>query len=200
MDKNSSFFALMGRMKHIGRWGLMRSTVPENVQEHTLQVAAIAHCLAVIGQEIFHRETDPGRVAAAALFHDISEILTGDLPTPVKYFSPGISNAYKGVEKIAKDKLFIQLPKELAPAYRELIFSEEQEPEIYRYVRAADKIAAYIKCIEEVKTGNSEFVKAKEQLEETVLKLDLPEAQWFCDCFLPAFYQSLDELQGGNGI
>lgn len=200
MEKISTFFALMGRMKHIARWGLMRSTVSENVQEHTMQVAAIAHSLAVIGREVYHKDVDPGRVAAAALYHDIPEILTGDLPTPVKYFNPGISNAYKGVEKIAKDKLFSRIPEELAPAYRGLIFSEEEEPAIYRYVKAADKIAAYIKCIEEVKTGNSEFVKAGEQLGAAVSSLKMPEAEWFCARFLPAFHKSLDELEGGNGI
>jgi len=193
MSKKYSFFALISRMKNITRWSLMRNNTLENIQEHSHIVSVIAHALAVIRRDIFKHDTDPGLVASIALFHDSSEIFTGDLPTPIKYYDAEIMEAYKKVESVASQKLLSALPPELRPSY-ENILSPSGTDELQLLVKAADRLAAYIKCIEELKTGNLDFRLAAEQSREKLLSLDLPEVKYFMDNFIPAFELTLDEL------
>lgn len=188
------FFAYLSRMRYIDRWALMRNALPENVQEHSHMVSVLAHALAVIRREVFHGTVDPGEAAIAALYHDAPEILTGDLPTPVKYFNPGIRDAYKKVEQVSADKLLSMLPAELRESFAPYV-REDLEPELLKLVKAADKLSAYIKCVEELKAGNSEFKKAAEQTRMALVKMDLPELDYFMEHFLPAFELTLDELQ-----
>ncbi len=150
------FFAYLSRMRYIDRWGLMRNTFQENIQEHSHMVSVLAHALAVIGREKFGSTVDPGEAAVAGLYHDASEILTGDLPTPVKYDNPAIRTAYKEVERVAADKLLSLLPEDLRPSFAPYV-REDLEPGLLRVVKAADKLSAYLKCVEEVKAGNTEF-------------------------------------------
>lgn len=194
MRKNG-FFAMMARMRNIARWGLMRNNLRENLTEHSFDVAVTAHALALIGNQRFGRQLDPGQIAAAALFHDASEIITGDLPTPVKYNNPEICSAYKSIEHAAVDSLLRMLPFELRPHYQVLLAFEHDQPELYRYVKAADKISAYIKCVEEMRGGNDEFRLAALQTRESIRKMELPEANYYMEQFIPAFSLSLDELQ-----
>ena len=189
----NSFFALISRMRYIGRWGLMRSSIPENVQEHSHMVAVIAHALGVIRREVFGRECDPNALAAAALFHDAPEIITGDLPTPVKYHSGDLTAAYKEVERGAAEKLVSMLPVELQGAYEPLI-SGKVGNDAEKLVKAADRLSAYIKCIEERKAGNLEFLSAERQTLERIRSMGLPEAGYFIEHFIPAFEQDLDGL------
>ncbi len=188
-----NFFALLGRMKYIDRWGLMRNTQVENIQEHSHMVAVLSHALAVIGREKFGSQVDPGRAAIAGLYHDAPEILTGDLPTPVKYDNPAIRDAYKAVETVAADKLLSTLPEELRGSFAPYV-REELEPELLALVKAADKLSAHIKCLEELKAGNLEFKKAAEQTRAALDKMELPELSYFMEHFLPAFQLTLDEL------
>ena len=188
-----SFFALISRMRYIGRWGLMRSSIPENVQEHSHMVAVIAHALGVIRREVFGRECDPNALAAAALFHDAPEIITGDMPTPVKYHSGALTAAYKEVERAAAEKLVSMLPVELRGAYEPLISGDVGE-ENEQLVKAADRLSAYIKCIEERKAGNLEFLSAERQTLERIRSMGLPEAGYFIEHFIPAFELDLDGL------
>ena len=187
-----NFYALIARMKNIGRWALMRSVTPENVQEHSHMVAVLAHALAVIRRDVYGIPCDPNAAAAAALFHDASEILTGDLPTPIKYNNPEIMTAYRQVEAAASERLLDMLPAELRPAYEPLL--QEPDPEIRALVKAADKLAAYIKCIEERRAGNDEFLQAEQKSLETLQGYDLPEVRYFLERFIPAFDRTLDEL------
>lgn len=187
-----SFFAYISRMRYISRWGLMRNTCEENVQEHSHMVAVLAHALAVIRRDVFGGSADPGLVATAALYHDASEIFTGDLPTPVKYFNPEIRDAYKKVEASAAGKLLTMLPEPLRPAYKTLL---SENPETVQLVKAADKLSAYLKCMEELKAGNLEFKSAAEQTLEALQDYHLPELDYFMEQFLPAFSLTLDELQ-----
>ena len=194
MRKNG-FFAMMTRMRNITRWGLMRNNITENLTEHSYDTAVTAHALAVIGKEKFGKDIDPGQIAAVALFHDASEIITGDLPTPVKYNNPAIRSAYKSIEQAAADSLLQMLPGELRPSYKVLFDFETDDPELYRYVKAADKISAYIKCVEELRGGNDEFRRAALQTREAIAKMAMPEADYYMEQFAPAFSLSLDELQ-----
>ena len=189
----SHFFAYISRMRFIQRWALMRNTAPENVQEHSHQAAVLAHALAVIRNERFGGHLDPGAVAAAALYHDASEILTGDMPTPIKYHDPAIRAAYKDVEAVASRKLLDLLPAELQNAYRPILLEEDEE--IRRVVKAADKLSAYIKCVEELKAGNNEFRDAAAQTRRALESYDLPEVRYFLDTFLDSFSLTLDELK-----
>lgn len=189
----NSFFALISRMRYIGRWGLMRSSIPENVQEHSHMVAVIAHALGVIRREVFGLECDPNALAAAALFHDAPEIITGDLPTPVKYHSGDLTAAYKEVERGAAEKLVSMLPVELQSAYEPLISGKVGDG-AEKLVKAADRLSAYIKCIEERKAGNLEFLSAERQTLERIRSMELPEAEYFLEHFIPAFEQDLDGL------
>ena len=189
----SHFFAYSSRMRFIQRWALMRNTAPENVQEHSHQVAVLAHALAVIRNEKFHGATDPGAVAVAALYHDASEILTGDMPTPIKYGNPAIQSAYKDVEALAEEKLLSMLPRELRGAYAPVLTGVEAEVE--RLVKAADKLSAYIKCVEELKAGNTEFREAAAQTRRTLEAYGLPEVEYFLETFMESFSLTLDELK-----
>ena len=190
----SHFFAFISRMRFIQRWALMRNTAPENVQEHSHQVAVLAHALAVIRNEKFGGHVDPGAVAVAALYHDASEILTGDLPTPIKYFNPSIQKAYKEVEATANGRLLSLLPEEFRPIYAPIL-DEGGTEEIRTLVKAADKLSAYIKCIEEGKAGNLEFREAASQTRQALEACALPEVAYFMDTFLESFSLSLDQLK-----
>ena len=186
------FFPMISRMKYINRWGLMRNTQPENIQEHSHQVAVLAHALAVIRNEKFGGSIDAGAVAVAALYHDASEILTGDMPTPIKYDNPDIQTAYKQVEAVAEQKLLSMLPEELRGDFDDVVTIPD--PEVHALVKAADKLSAYIKCVEELKAGNTEFKKAKEQTYAALCQNPIPALQYFMEHFLAGFELTLDEL------
>ena len=175
---NSHFFAYISRMRFIQRWALMRNTAPENVQEHSHQVAVLAHALAVIRNERFGGQVDAGAVAVAALYHDASEILTGDMPTPIKYDNPAIRKAYKEVEKVAEDKLLRLLPPDMQPVYKQVLRPD-----------------AYIKCVEELKAGNNEFRDAATQTRAALEGYGLPEVAYFMETFLHSFSLTLDQLK-----
>lgn len=189
----NEFYALLGRMRYITRWGLMRNTFSENIQEHSHQVAVLAHALALIRRDILRLPTpDPDRCAVAALYHDASEILTGDLPTPIKYYNPSIKEAYKQVERIAGNRLLDLLPPELRGSYVHLVLEDDQELE--PIVKGADKLSAYIKCVEEQKAGNTEFDSAAALTMEAMRNMHREELDWFIEKCLPAFNLNLDQL------
>lgn len=187
-----NFYALIARMKNIGRWALMRSVTPENVQEHSHMVAVLAHALGVIRRDVLGQPCDVNAAATAALFHDAGEILTGDLPTPIKYRNPEIMAAYRQVEAEASEKLLDMLPEALRPAYAPLL--GEPDPAWKPLVKAADKLAAYIKCIEERRAGNDEFLQAEQKSLEALRGYAMPEVDYFLTHFIPAFERTLDEL------
>lgn len=191
MDNN--FFALISRMRYIERWSLMRNSIHENVQEHSHMVAVIAHALGVIRRDILGVPCNVDACATVALYHDASEILTGDLPTPIKYHDEQITEAYRRVENLACEKLAAMLPEEMRPAF-EPVLSGETAKELYPIVKAADKMSAYIKCIEERKAGNNEFANAEKQTLEALHAYGLPEVEYFIEHFIPAFEKTLDEL------
>ena len=186
------FFPMIARMRYINRWGLMRNTQLENIQEHSHMVAVLAHALAVIENRYFGGQIDPGAVAVAALYHDAGEILTGDMPTPIKYDNPDIQAAYQAVEAVAEQKLLFMLPEDLRADFDEAITIHD--PEIRALVKAADKLSAYLKCVEEVKAGNSEFKKAKEQTCAALCQNQIPALRYFMEHFLDGFELTLDEL------
>ena len=188
---SENFFAYISRMRYIGRWSLMRNSLPENIQEHSHMVAVIAHALGVIRRDIFGQDCNPELAATVALFHDCSEILTGDLPTPIKYHSDEIREAYQKVEALACHKLLETLPETLRPVYEPLL--SEKSP-VKDLVKAADKLSAYIKCIEERKAGNNEFLSAEAQTRRILEESDMPEVEYFLEHFIPAFELNLDEL------
>ncbi len=189
----NEFYALMGRMRYITRWGLMRNTFSENISEHSHMTAVLAHALALIHRDILKLPTpDPDRCAVAALYHDASEILTGDLPTPIKYYNPDIKEAYKQVERIAGNRLLDMLPPELRASYEHLVL--EDEAEVLPFVKAADKLCAHIKCLEEQKAGNTEFDTAAKQTWESMKAMNRPELDWFLENCLGAFALNLDQL------
>lgn len=189
----NEFYALLGRMRYITRWGLMRNTFSENIQEHSHQVAVLAHALALIRRDILHLPTpDPDRCAVAALYHDASEILTGDMPTPIKYYNPEIKDAYKQVERIAGNRLLDMLPTALRPSYEHLVLEDDKELE--PIVKGADKLSAYIKCVEEQKAGNTEFDSAAAVTMQALRALHREEMDWFIDNCLEAFSLNLDQL------
>ncbi|MBQ7436301.1 MAG: 5'-deoxynucleotidase [Oscillospiraceae bacterium] len=188
-----NFFAYISRMRYIGRWSLMRNSLPENIQEHSHMVAVLAHALGVIRRDVFHVPCNPDEAATVALFHDSAEILTGDLPTPIKYHSNEIRDAYKEVEALACHKLLATLPEELRGAYEPLLDGETEE-RVHDLVKAADKLSAYIKCIEERKAGNNEFLSAEAQTRKILEESHMPEVDYFLEHFIPAFELNLDEL------
>lgn len=196
---------MINRMKLINRWSLMRNTSTENIQEHSLQVAILAHALAVIRKEWFADGRicpEPERVIAYAVFHDASEIITGDMPTPVKYFKPELREAYQEAEDEANSRLLAMLPPDMREHYL-AYFSKAataEEQAIHEIVKAADKLAAYIKCVEEIRQGNPEFKAAKDQCWQKVVHMDLPELEFFCNTYLPAFELTLDELQADDHV
>jgi 5'-deoxynucleotidase len=190
------FFAFLSRMRYISRWGLMRNTVPENIQEHSLDVAVIAHALAIIRNTYFDGQLDANRAALFGIFHDASEIFTGDMPTPVKHFNPDFKQSFHQLEDRARRKLLAMLPPEMAQEYEPLFFFDDQQ-EYVTLVKAADKIAALAKCIEEEKSGNLEFRRARAEHEENLHASSLPEVCYFMEKFLPGYRLSLDELKLG---
>lgn len=188
----SNFFALINRMKYIKRWSLMRNSVDENLLEHAAQVSIIAHALAIIRNEKFGGCVDVNKVAAVALYHDTSEVLTGDMPTPIKYNNPKIKEAYKDMEGLAEQKLISMLPLYLKPHYENMLHCDDLQ--IRELVKAADRLSAYIKCIEELACGNNEFSIAKETIEKTLIESKVPEIQFFLDNFIDGYNQPLDSL------
>ena len=192
---SNHFFGMISRMKYINRWGLMKSSQKENLSEHALETAIIAHALAVIENTRFGGKIDENRIAVLALYHDTSEILTGDLPTPIKYYNPKIKSAYKEIENISREKLLSYLPDDLKPKYKDILFYESNEDnnKVKDIIKAADKISALIKCIEEEKSGNREFLKAYEMLFNTIQSFDMPCVKVFLEEFLPSYRLTLDE-------
>ena len=197
---DSNFFALISRMRYIARWGLMRNALPENIQEHSHMVAVLAHALGVIRRDIFRKPCDVNALATAALYHDASALSmpnsrqqSARLPTPIKYHNAEIMSAYHAVEDLAVQKLLGMLPPELRATYADVL-SEDKDGDIYPLVKAADKLSAYIKCIEERKAGNNEFLSAEAQTRAALEASPLPEVQYFLEHFIPAFERDLDEL------
>lgn len=188
------FFAMMSRMKYIERWALMRNSITENISEHSLEVAMIAHALAVIGKVRLGKEVDPEHAAMLGMFHDCTEIITGDMPTPVKYYNHQIRSAYQEIEQNAANQLLDMLPEDLRPSYAQILLPEEENPLYLQYEKAADKLSALIKCIEEVKVGNGEFARAKETIEKAVHEMKLEEAEIFEAEFLQGYYKTLDDI------
>ena len=187
------FSALLARMKYITRWSLMHSTRPESLSEHTCDTALMAHILCLIARQYTGTPCRPKTVAVAALYHDAPEIITGDMPTPIKYYNPDIRDAYKNVERVAERKLLDMLPPELRPAYEDLL--RPADPEVETLVKAADKLAAHIKCLEELKAGNDEFRRAAQQTAAALDEMDLPELGYFREHFLASYSLTLDELE-----
>lgn len=189
----NSFFALLYRQRYINRWGLMRNSEAENVAEHSHDVAVFAHALAVIARKKFDHNCDPDRCAAISMLHDASEIFTGDLPTPIKYHNDELTKSYKEIEHLASEKLLGFLPEELREDYEDLLTPDETSYE-YRLVKAADKLSAYVKCVQERRAGNGDFISAERQTLSALKKMDLPELDYFMKHFIPAFEQTLDDL------
>ncbi|MDE7297331.1 MAG: 5'-deoxynucleotidase [Lachnospiraceae bacterium] len=188
------FYAMLSRMKYIERWALMRNSIKENISEHSLEVAMLAHALAVIGNRRYGKQLNAERAALIGLYHDATEIITGDMPTPIKYYNASIQGAFKDIENKAARQLLAMLPGELRPDYEGIFFPEEGEEYLCRLVKAADKLSALIKCIEEGKAGNTEFRSAKETITKALVTMGLPEANDFMRDFLPAYEKTLDEL------
>ncbi len=191
---NSSFFAYLTRLRFIGRWGLKRNSVPENVMEHSWEVAVIAHALAVIRNQEFGGQVDANHIAVAALFHDASEVYTGDMPSPIKYHSPAITQAYKAIESQAQYDLQNMLPERLQPVYSGLLLESNWSPDVHELIKAADIIAAVLKCRAELLAGNQEFAVAAREVEARLTALKSPEADYFMRVFAPALSLTLDEM------
>ena len=192
-NMKSHFFALLARMKFIRRWGLMHNTVEENIQEHTLQTAMIAYHLAVLRNTCFGGKADASMAAVLAMYHDVSEIYTGDMPTPVKYFSPQMRHTYREVEQLAQQRIWQSLPEEIRPAYQTILLQAEDHPE-WPLVKAADTISAYLKCLQEKNAGNHEFDEAYRTLREKLLASSLPEVALFLRDYEPSFLLTIDEI------
>lgn len=200
--EGNNFFAMLSRMRYINRWGLMRNTLTENISEHSLDVAILAHALAVLRNTRFGGRVNAERAALLGLFHDCTEIITGDMPTPVKYYAPELRRAYKEVESAAKENLLSGLPAELKDIYAPLLMETEEEVELWRLVKAADKLSALIKCMEERKMGNDDFLQAEKATIEAVKGMGLAEADCFLEEFLPSYSLTLDEQarKGEKGV
>ncbi|MDF2872874.1 MAG: metal dependent phosphohydrolase [Anaerocolumna sp.] len=190
----NNFYAMMSRMKYIERWALMRNSRPENVSEHTLEVSILAHALAVIGNKRLNKNLNGERAALIALFHDSTEIITGDMPTPIKYYNGNIQGAFKEIEAEAARRLLSMLPEDLKDEYETVFFPGQEEEYIWKLVKAADKLSALIKCIQEEKAGNTEFASAKESITEAIKELQVEEAEIFMGEFMASYYKNLDEL------
>ena len=194
-NKIYSFGAMMSRMKYIDRWALMRNSTKENISEHSLEVAMIAHLLAVIGRVRFGKNLDADKAALIGIYHDCTEIITGDMPTPIKYYSEEMRDTFKEIEDLAAIQLLAMLPDDIREEYEDLFFPHEQDLYLWQLVKAADKISALIKCVEEEKAGNTEFVNAKKMTRNSIAEMDLEEVTVFLDEFFPAYQMTLDELQ-----
>lgn len=194
MINTSKFFAYLNRLRLIKRWGLMRNVQEENVMEHSWQVATIAHALAVIAQDRFEEDISPEKVATTALYHDCSEIITGDMPTPIKYHSETIANAYKEIENEAEHELLNLLPSNLRSSFTSYILHQNIPTQVAAYVKAADRISAYLKCQEELDAGNKEFSSAKKEIEAAIRGLNMPAVDYFMSTFIPSYQLTLDEL------
>ncbi|MDD6251562.1 MAG: 5'-deoxynucleotidase [Oscillospiraceae bacterium] len=191
---SNNFYAMLSRMKYINRWGLMNNTRQENIAEHSLEVALLAHALVTISNTRFGTNLNADRVAVMAIFHDASEIITGDLPTPVKYYNEEIRKSYKQIENISERKILSMLPDDLKPSYEPLIDETKADSELEIYVKAADKLSALIKCLSELSMGNKEFVKAERTIREALDEMTLPALNVFVEEFLPAYTLTLDEM------
>jgi 5'-deoxynucleotidase len=194
MDNN--FYAFVSRMKLIERWALMRNSNQENISEHSLEVSILAHALAVISNERLGNHLDAQKAALIGIYHDATEIITGDLPTPIKYYNKEIQGAFKAIEQVAADKLLLMLPEDLRKSYIDLFLPKEEDAYLWRLVKAADKLSALIKCIEERKAGNSEFISAQNSITKILEEMNLKELDIFMEEFLPAYHKNLDELNG----
>ena len=193
--QQSVFYAMISRMKYINRWGLMNNTKYENLRDHCLQVSIIAHCLVLIHNKRFSGSLDAERAALLALYHDATEIITGDMPTPIKYFNPQIKEAYKEIEEAAADKLVMMLPEDFRTDMSEILkMNGENDSQLVKFVKAADRFSALIKCIDEMRLGNDEFKQAKAAIEKSISEMSMPEADVFIKEFLPAFSLTLDEM------
>ncbi|BBI34977.1 5'-deoxynucleotidase [Cohnella abietis] len=188
------FLAYLYRLQYIERWSLMRNTSSENVAEHSYHVALIAHTLGSIAREIFHRDINPDEAVTYALFHDATEVFTGDIPTPVKHHNPRILSNFREIEALAAERLLATVPPELEETYRPLLVGKPANPEMEKLLKAADLLDAYLKCISEMSAGNREFASARRQSEEKLRKLDMPEVEWFLTHLAPSFERTIDEL------
>ena len=193
--KSYSFGAMLSRVKYIDRWALMRNSTKENISEHSLEVAMISHLLAVIGRVRFGKELDADRAALIGIYHDSTEIITGDMPTPIKYYSDEMRDTFKEIEDLAAIQLLAMLPDDIREEYEDLFFAQEKDAYLWKLVKAADKISALIKCVEEEKAGNTEFANAKKMTKKSIDAMGLEEVSVFFDEFFPAYLKTLDELQ-----
>ena len=193
MQNNYNFFAMVNRMKYIDRWALMPNANKENIAEHSHSVAVIAHALALIGNREFGKNYNPERAALLALYHDTTEVITGDMPTPVKYYNDEIKNVYKDIEETAGDRLLKMLPDDYKQDYVSLFHKSDEDKQLWKLVKAADKISALVKCIEENRMGNREFDIALKSQEQKIADIDMPEVKFFSEHFLKAYYLTLDE-------
>lgn len=191
--KKNHFYAMLSRMKYINRWGLMRNTRNENLCEHSLEVAYVAHALGIINNEIFGGDINAERLAVLGMYHDVTEIITGDMPTPIKYYNPLIRDAYKEVEQVAEEQMLSGISPDIRERYRGVLLETEEEAELWKYVKAADKISAYIKCIEEKKTGNRDFEDAEVTIYNAINDMGLPEADYFIKEYIPAYMLTIDK-------
>ena len=192
----NNYFAMMSRMKYIDRWALMRNTRAENLSEHSLEVSMIAHALAILGNTYLGKDLNAERAAVLGLYHDATEIITGDMPTPIKYYNPEIRHTYQDIEEKAGQTLLSMLPEEMRISYERLFTRQDEDAYLWKLVKAADKLSAYIKCIEEEGTGNREFVRARETTLKQLHALDVEEAELFFTYFIDAYGKNLDELTG----
>ena len=193
--KTYSFGAMLSRMKYIDRWALMRNSTKENISEHSLEVAMIAHLLAVIGRVRFGKDLDADKAALIGIYHDSTEIITGDMPTPIKYYSDEMRDTFKEIEDLAAIQLLAMLPDDIREEYEELFFAQEKDAYLWKLVKAADKLSALIKCVEEEKAGNTEFANAKKLTKKSIEAMELEEVEVFFEEFFPAYLKTLDELQ-----
>ena len=191
--KKNHFYAMLSRMKYINRWGLMRNTRNENLCEHSLEVAYVAHALGIINNEIFGGDINAERLDVLGMYHDVTEIITGDMPTPIKYYNPLIRDAYKEVEQVAEEQMLSGISPDIRERYRGVLLETEEEAELWKYVKAADKISAYIKCIEEKKTGNRDFEDAEVTIYNAINDMGLPEVDYFMKEYIPAYMLTIDK-------
>jgi 5'-deoxynucleotidase len=196
----SHFFAYLYRLRYIERWSLMRNVLKENVAEHSFHVSLLTHALCTIANTVYGRQLPTETIVTEALFHDTTEVFTGDIPTPVKHHNPNILRNFREIEQIAAERLVNMVPDELQPVYRPLIEAKKTNPEHSRYIKAADLLDAYLKCVSELSAGNREFTVAKKQIEQSIEKLDMPEIRYFLQHLAPSFEKTLDELnESDNG-